>query len=55
MTDKIEKLKKAIEAQKRYMRLQEMSNDSYYISSSYKEDKQYLFELEQQLRQECKE
>lgn len=55
MTDKIEKLKKAIEAQKRYMRIQEMSNDSYYISSDYKEDEKYLNLLKQQLRQESKE
>lgn len=55
MTDKIEKLKNAIANQENYMRLQEMSNDSYYISSAYKEDERYLNYLKQQLRQECKE
>ena len=55
MTDKVEELKNAIANQENYMHFQEMSNDSYYISSSYKEDKQYLNYLKQQLRQECKE
>ena len=52
MTSKADELKKAIQKQKDYMAMQEMSNDSYYISNQYKEDKQHLYELEQLLKKE---
>lgn len=54
MTDKIEELKNAIANQENYMCLQEMSNDSYFISSAYKEDEKYLNLLKQKLKQESK-
>ena len=49
---KVEELKKAIQKHKDYMAIQEMSNDSYYISRQYKEDTQHLYELEQSLKKE---
>lgn len=49
---KVEELKTAIQKHKDYMAIQEMSNDGYYISRQYKEDKQHLYELEQALKKE---
>lgn len=49
---KVEELKTAIQKHKDYMAIQEMSNDGYYISRQYKEDKQHLYELEQLLKKE---
>ena len=46
----IETLKKRITAQKRYIRLQELSNDSYYLSFEQKEDYAYLNSLYKELQ-----
>lgn len=45
-------IKQQIAKLKTQIRLNELSNDSYYLSRQYKEDTRALFELEKMLKQE---
>jgi hypothetical protein len=50
MENKIKELKKRIENQKQRMECQEIGNDLYYTSPSYKRDSRVLSTLENELK-----
>lgn len=46
----IERIKKEIQSLKHRIKLNELSNDSYFLSLQYKRDNQRKFELEEELK-----